>query len=468
MDRIETILKYFLHTSLSRSVINHRKGIILVFAHFYVFIALSSLSLLSNTIKNTSLFSTLCALICIVVSLFLFKKKGRINPSGNMLTFSLCVALIPILLKTGGINSSFMPWLYAIAFVMVLVENLIWATFWFSFCSLFCIALYIADPYFPNLNVSNCTKFDSMTSYLSIGCFLFLSLIVFEGHQVFVIKILKSKNEELKAQKKVIAEHLAELEKISTQLSVSNQELEIFAFAASHDLKEPLRMITMYTQILEMKLKPLLNNTTNEYMGFVIDGVKRMQKLLDNLLEYSLLGKKDKKLEEINLNKKIERVLLNLTVVIQETQAQINFSNLPTITAAPTDMLQLFQNVIANALKFRKKDIAPIVNISCTESVDEYMFIVEDNGIGIKTEDQERIFNLFTRLHTNKQYEGTGIGLATCKKILTNLNGKISVSSVEGKGTTFYFFIPKSNVSNMVGKGQEKSVIHESERVSIN
>jgi light-regulated signal transduction histidine kinase (bacteriophytochrome) len=316
--------------------------------------------------------------------------------------------------------------------------------------------------------MSNCSKFDSLIGYLTIGFFLFLSLIVFEGHQVFVIKILKSKNEELKIQKKVIAEHLAELEKISTQLSVSNQELEIFAFAASHDLKEPLRMITMYTQILEMKLKPLLNNTTNEYMGFVIDGVKRMQKLLDNLLEYSLLGKKDKKLEEINLNKKIERVLLNLTVVIQETQAQINFSNLPTITAAPTDMLQLFQNVIANALKFRKKDITPIINISCTESIDEYMFIIEDNGIGIKTEDQERIFNLFTRLHTNKQYEGTGIGLATCKKILTNLNGKISVSSVEGKGTTFYFFIPKINVSNMVGKGQKKSVIHESERVSIN
>jgi signal transduction histidine kinase len=468
MNRIETILKYFLHTSLSRSVINHRKGIILVFAHFYVFIALSSLCLLSNTIKNTSLFSTLCALMCIVASLFLFKKRGRINLSGNMLTFSLCVALMPILLKTGGINSSFMPWLYAIAFVMVLVENLTWATFWFSFCSLFCIALYLADPYFPTLNVSNCTKFDSMMGYLSIGFFLFLSLIVFEGHQVFVIKILKSKNEELKAQKKVIAEHLAELEKISTQLSVSNQELEIFAFAASHDLKEPLRMITMYTQILEMKLKPLLNNATNEYMGFVIDGVKRMQKLLDNLLEYSLLGKKDKKLEEINLNKKIERVLLNLTVVIQETQAQINFSNLPTITAAPTDMLQLFQNVIANALKFRKKDITPIINISCKESVDEYMFIIEDNGIGIKTEDQERIFNLFTRLHTNTQYEGTGIGLATCKKILTNLNGKISVSSVEGKGTTFYFFIPKSNVSNMVGNGQEKSVIHEHERVSIN
>jgi signal transduction histidine kinase len=404
----------------------------------------------------------------IIASLFFFKKKGKINLSGNILTFSLCVALIPILLKTGGLNSSFMPWLYAIAFVMVLVENLGWATFWFAFCSLFCVGLFVADAYYPTLNVSNCTKFDSLIGYLSIGFFLFLSLIVFESHQVFAIKILKGKNEELKSQKKVIAKHFTELEKISGQLTVSNQELEIFAFAASHDLKEPLRMITMYTQILETKLKPLLNDTTNEYMGFVIDGVKRMQQLLDNLLEYSLLGKKDKKLEVIDLNKKIKRVMLNLTVVIQETNAQINFSNLPTITAAPTDMLQLFQNVIANALKFRKKDITPIINISCTESVDEYMFIIEDNGIGIKTEDQERIFNLFTRLHTNTQYEGTGIGLATCKKILTNLNGKISVSSVEGKGTTFYLFIPKNNVFNMVGKGQEKSVIHENERVTLN
>jgi signal transduction histidine kinase len=456
MNRIEIAFKYFLHPSFSRSVISHRKGMILVFSHFYVFLSIASLFLLSDTIKNVSFLPTLCALPCILISLFFFKKKGNVNLSGNILTILLSAVLIPILLKTGGINSSFMPWLYTITFIMVLVESLIWATMWFVLCSLFCLSLFMADSYYPTLNISNCTKFDSMIAYLSVGFFLFLSLIVFEGHQVFIIKRLRSKNEELRTQKAVVAEHLTALEKVSNQLSASNQELATFAYAASHDLKEPLRMIKMYTQIIEMKLKPVLNDATKEYMGFVTDGVKRMQNLLDNLLEYSLLDKKDKKLEDIDLNKKLESVLLNLTVVIQETEAQINVSTLPTITAEPTEMAQLFQNVISNALKFRKKDIAPIINISCTESEDEYMFIIEDNGIGIKTEDQERIFNLFTRLHTNAEYEGTGIGLATCKKILTGLHGKISVSSVEGKGTTFYFIIPKINVSNTKEEAPKK------------
>jgi signal transduction histidine kinase len=445
MKIILKILAYFLHPSLMRTVITHRKGTILIFMHFYTLAGISALLLLSKTIENSGFLPALYAIPCIIVSLFFFRMKGRVNLSGNLLTLSLCVGLIPIILKTGGIESSFMPWLYAIAFLMVLVEDYKWATFWFLVCSLFCVSMYAADAYYPTLNVSKCTRYDTMISYLSVGFFMLSSLMVFERHQVFVIKILKIKNAELKTQKLVIAQQLKELEKISTQLSASNGELQIFAYAASHDLKEPLRMITMYTQLLQRKLKPMLDNNTNEYMDFVIDGVKRMQNLLDSLLEYSLLDKRESVLAAIDLNEKVKVVLLNLTVSIQETQAQINFSDLPTIVATPTDMVQLFQNLISNAIKFRKNNTTPIIDIICTENESEYQFTVSDNGIGIRSEDQERIFNIFTRLHTHSEYEGTGIGLATCKKILNKLNGKISVSSEIGKGTTFYFNIPKSN-----------------------
>jgi signal transduction histidine kinase len=447
MQKIFTRLTYFLHPSFHHSVIRHRKATILIFTHIFVIIALISLLLLSKTIDKVALIPALCGVPLIIGSLFFFKNKGHINLSGNILTVIWYAVLIPILIKTGGLNSSFIPWLYSIILMMVLVESYIWSTFWFVVASISCLCLYVGGRFYPPMNISNCSDTDTLISYLTVGFFMFTNLALFESHQVFVIKILKEKNEELKAQKQAIAEHATELEKIQKQLTESNQELQIFAYAASHDLKEPLRMITMYTQLMERKLNSMLDGDTSEYMFFITDGVKRMQKLLDNLLEYSLLGKNTKDIAAVNLNEKMKIVTQNLTVLIKESEAIVTYTNLPTVFASATEMNQLFQNLIANALKFRKPDIQPIVDIACLENPNEYLFAINDNGIGIKNEDQERVFNLFTRLHSHTQYEGTGIGLATCKKILNNLNGKIWVSSTEGVGTTFYFTIPKVDTS---------------------
>jgi signal transduction histidine kinase len=443
MQKIFTRLTYFLHPSFHHSVIRHRKATILIFTHLFVITALISLLLLSKTIEKVALIPAFCAVPLIISSLFFFKNKGHINISGNILTVIWYAVLFPILLKTGGLNSSFIPWLYSIILMMVLVESYIWSTFWFVVASISCICLYVGGQFYPPLNISTCSEIDILISYLTVGFFMFTNLALFESHQVFVIKILKEKNEELKTQKQAIAEHATELEKIQKQLTESNQELQIFAYAASHDLKEPLRMITMYTQLIERKLKSMLDGDTNEYMFFITDGVKRMQNLLDNLLEYSLLGKNTKDISKVDLNDKMIKVKQNLTVLIQETNAEITYSNLPTVVASATEMSQLFQNLIANALKFRKPNVEPVIDIGCMENPNEYLFAISDNGIGIKKEDQERVFALFTRLHSHTQYAGTGIGLATCKKILTNLNGKIWVSSTEGVGTTFYFTIPK-------------------------
>lgn len=462
MQKIFTKLTYFLHPSFHQSVIRHRKATILIFTHLFVIVALISLLLLSKTIEKVALIPAFCAVPLMIGSLFYFKNKGHINLSGNILTIIWYAVLFPILLKTGGLNSSFIPWLYSIILMMVLVESYIWSTFWFVVASVSCLSLYVVGRLYPPMNVSNCSDTDTLISYLTVGFFMFTNLALFESHQVFVIKILKEKNEELKAQKQAIAEHATELEKIQKQLKESNQELEIFAYAASHDLKEPLRMITMYTQLMERRIKTMLDGDTTEYMFFITDGVKRMQKLLDNLLEYSLLGKNIKDNSEVDLNDKMKKVTQNLIVLIQETNAKITYSNMPTIVASVTQMSQLFQNLIANALKFRKPNVEPVIDIGCMENPNEYLFAISDNGIGIKKEDQERVFTLFTRLHSHTQYEGTGIGLATCKKILTNLNGKIWVSSTEGVGTTFYFTIPKMETSVLEEKVKdEKKIVEE-------
>jgi signal transduction histidine kinase len=442
MERRFTFFSYFLHPSFRKSILRNRKATILIFSHYFTLIALVSLLFLSKTIEKVAFLPTLCAIPLFITALFYFKKKGGLTVSGNVLSILWYSTLIPILLNTGGINSCFMPWLYSVILTMVLVENYIWAIIWFFVASTSCFVIFLAGCYYPNLNISNCTTSDAVISYLLVGFFMFFNLLIFERSQVFVIKMLKKKNDELKIQKKVLAKNNAAQQKLQDQLTESNQDLQVFAYAASHDLKEPLRMMTMYTQLIERNLKNVMDAKTKEYVDYVVDGGKRMQMLLDTLLAYSILGQKSEDATAVDLNYKLEQVIQNLTVSIQESDAKIRFSNLPTITSSPTEMTQLFQNIIANALKFRKPNTPPLIEIMCKDNAEEYVFTIIDNGIGIKKEDQERVFQLFTRIYTHK-YEGTGIGLATCKKILSKLKGKIWVTSTEGVGTTFHFTIPK-------------------------
>jgi signal transduction histidine kinase len=461
MEKKYKLFSYFLHPSFRKSLIRNRKATILIFAHFFTIFALLSLLFLSETIEKVALIPAFCAVPLFVAALFYFKKKGGITVSGNILSIMWFATLLPILLNTGGINSCFMPWLYSIIFIMVLVENYVWATIWFSIATFTCIGIYVAGRFYPSINASVCNETDAVISYVLVGLFMFLNLIIFERNQVFVIRMFRRKNEELKNQKLALAKNMAELKRVQEELTESNRELEIFAFAASHDLKEPLRMITMYTQLIERGLKKVLDEQTKEYINYVTDGVRRMQLLLDNLLTYSLLGKNKQENIAINLNEKLKKVLLNLTVAIEECDAKVVCFDLPKVMASPTEMIQLFQNIIANALKFRKSDTKPVIEICCVEEKNEFIFTISDNGIGIKKEDQERVFQLFTRLYSRAQYEGTGIGLATCKKILNKLNGKIWVTSTEGVGTTFHFTIPKTHQPESIEPIDTPKVVEE-------
>ena len=202
MEKKYKLFSYFLHPSFRKSLIRNRKATILVFAHYFTIFALVSLLLLSNTIAKVALIPAYCAVPLFVAALFYFKKKGGITVSGNILSISWFAILLPILLNTGGINSCFMPWLYSVILIMVLVENYVWAIFWFFAASASCFGIFLAGCYFPNLSVSVCTNVDAVISYLSVGFFMFCNLLVFERSQVFVIKMLKKKNDELKILEK--------------------------------------------------------------------------------------------------------------------------------------------------------------------------------------------------------------------------------------------------------------------------
>jgi PAS domain S-box-containing protein len=224
----------------------------------------------------------------------------------------------------------------------------------------------------------------------------------------------------------------------------TNLQLESFAYIASHDLKEPLRMIYSFTQLLHRKLKTHFDKDAEEYMGFVLDGTQRMQNLLDDLLEYSTIGRKEIGLEIVNLNDTVYNVIQNLQLMIEEKKAQIDIAVLPNLKVSPIQMIQLFQNLISNALKFVAAPKTPRINIKVEEKNDEFVFSISDNGIGIESEYSDKIFLVFKRLHGKTEYKGTGIGLATCKKIIDNHGGKIWLDSEVGVGTTFYFSIKKS------------------------
>jgi PAS domain S-box-containing protein len=233
-----------------------------------------------------------------------------------------------------------------------------------------------------------------------------------------------------------------ELKHKSEELARSNTELEQFAYVASHDLQEPLRMVTSYLQLIEKRYKDKLDQDANEFIQYAVDGSYRMRTLIQSLLEYSRINRA-KPFEWIDLSVLLNDVLGNISELVKENNAIIKVPKLPKIFGDYVLIDQLFQNLIANAIKFRSSE-NPEITISVTSRNNEYLFSVKDNGIGIQEEYSDKIFVIFQRLHSKEKYAGTGIGLAICKKIVERHGGKIWVESEIGKGSTFYFTIKQS------------------------
>src|SRR5947208_3272248 len=246
--------------------------------------------------------------------------------------------------------------------------------------------------------------------------------------------LMRTLEQRVAERTKALAEHARELAR-------SNADLEKFAYASSHDLQEPLRMVTSYMQLLERRYKSQLDKRAQEYIGYAVDGAFRMRTLITDLLTYARVGAESLRYVPTDCSALLTECLENLKFSIKDSGARVTCDALPTVTADPTSLAQVFQNLLSNAIKYRRA-APPHIHVAAERKDGEVVLSVRDNGIGIDPEYFDRIFIIFQRLHTNAEYSGTGVGLAICKKIIERHGGRLWVDSKPGEGSTFYFTLP--------------------------
>lgn len=271
------------------------------------------------------------------------------------------------------------------------------------------------------------------------------------GFNQMLKQIEKNNKELIEAQKSLedkVKKRTTELELKTKALEVSNRELEQFAYVASHDLQEPLRMIGSFSKMIERKYSQSIDPEVKEYVFFIVDGVSRMQKLIQDLLAFSRIGSRKADFKPINLEHIVDRSITNLKYTIEENNAEVVYEHLPTLVVDEVKIGQLFQNLISNALKFTASGKHPNIRISAEEKDDVWQIAIRDNGIGISEANRKQIFMLFQRIHSASEYPGNGIGLTICKRIVEIHGGEIWFESTIDVGTTFYFTIRKNITSS--------------------
>jgi signal transduction histidine kinase len=458
MRKINDFIKdNFLSDSLRADSVILQKSIVIVYLHFFIIaICIFAYIFLFLGSPMNSEIPILFGTIVAMSSLWFFKKYSNLFLTSNFLSFSYFLVLAKSVPSTGGLYSDNLLWL-----VLTPLISLLFANKKSGFSALLLLLSFTIYTYYCEANDTKPTiVFHNdyfLTSYLFLFSSIFIVAIIFENGQLLIIKILNNQKLELEEQKlaleqknQEILEQKQQLEIMGEKLKEINYALEHFAATAAHDLREPLRMIGMYTSMSQRRMNNYPDKIRDEYMGFVTNGVSRMNNLLTNLLEYSRSGRKEGDMKQVDLNNSLHNVILNLTVVLKETGACVITTSLPTIHASDTDMSQLFQNLIANAIKFRKVNVPSEVFISYINRKDTHVISIKDNGIGIKKEHQSKVFNIFERVNGRDKYDGSGIGLATCRKIVESLNGKIWLRSAEGEGTTFYIAFPKNQTRIMI------------------
>jgi light-regulated signal transduction histidine kinase (bacteriophytochrome) len=253
---------------------------------------------------------------------------------------------------------------------------------------------------------------------------------------------LQEVNERLEAEAAERSRVQELLKAANADLERSNRDLEMFASVTSHDLQEPLHTITSYTELLAHKYKDKLDEKANTYIGYIVDETSHMHLLINDLLTYSRVGTRAKPFAPVRLDSVLDQALGSLRRSLAESHATLEREELPDVDGDDTQLGQLFQNLLANAIKFRKKETPLKIRVTAERTGNEWVLGVHDNGIGIEARFFDRIFKIFQRLHTREAYEGSGMGLAICRKIIEHHGGRVWVESRLGEGTSFYFTIP--------------------------
>lgn len=259
------------------------------------------------------------------------------------------------------------------------------------------------------------------------------------GGETFVVAVAKDMTAEKRAQRS--------LERKSAELARSNAELQQFAYVASHDLQEPLRMIASYTELLARRYRGQLDAEADEFIEYVLEGASRMRELINDLLVFSRIGGGERAQEQVDLNEILTDVMYRLQTAIKETGAIVVYEDLPTVFGSRVEYIELFQNLMSNAIKFRGESTLRL-EIEARDADGRYAFTVRDNGIGIEHKYADRIFQVFQRLHSKQEYKGTGIGLAICRRVVEKYGGTIRVESAPGEGSAFLFTLPATAEPN--------------------
>jgi signal transduction histidine kinase len=369
--------------------------------------------------------------IAILINYLILQKTKNYTISTNVI-LAIGTVVVVSLFATGGWENTGYLWPFGYLPFAFFLGSYREAKNWVLILYFFCITAVIFDM----LKIID-VPYSGIALFNYFACLLVYTscTFLFQDARIKAENALKVARNELEQR---VKERTAELTNANDQLMQVNEELERFAYVASHDLQEPLRSIASYTQLLKHRYKDKLDQEGNEFIDYAVEGAKRMQNLITDLLTFSRVGGNKKfETEYHDLNKILEKVLLNLELLIKENQVNITSNDFPSLKVEPLRMLQLFQNLISNAIRYHGKEI----NIFAEKEGNKYIFSVKDNGIGIEEKYYEKIFVLFQRL--NREYPGTGMGLAICKKIVESHGGKIWVNSEFGKGTAFFFTLPE-------------------------
>ncbi len=412
------VIQYFLSTNELMEGEQLYKAKILITALLF--------TLLLNLIGSPMLFyiaDFYIVAVCILTfvlgatNLFYFRRTNNYEKSITFFAFNGLIFMYGITFFTGGLTSPFIIWLVFFPAISVLLDNrkqLKAISLAVIILIVLLVIIYFGNIIIPNSITRETTLLFTISNLLSIGGFITWMTLEYDNN-----------NKEF-----------------NFKLKESNKELERFAYIASHDLKSPLRNITSFAQLLKIRAKKKLSVNEKEYLQFIEDNARKMNELVQSILEFSQIDKIGTKNQEIvDLNDVIGEATMNLEVLIKEKNAFIETEMLPMIQGNQTQMLQLFQNLIENGIKYNTSE-RPTIIIKTSKDWNKNILFFKDNGIGISDEYHHQVFEMFKRLHTEEKYKGTGIGLALCKKIATKHNGDLMIETSTQKGTTFKLSLP--------------------------